>query len=166
LVAGLETTLPSVSYLRIRTFIVPPTRICHEQYLYPVDISTIVYSKKIFFYFFLNLSCSSNITVALSLGWCFNMPPLDIGDTMKSKKQFKNVKVSLELIVPKSANLPRSIQCDYLYSQAYFALMREQLIDPALKEAEAILGMAHQQVLFELEEDQKDQHDRQQPEHP
>ena len=78
----------------------------------------------------------------------------------------KKVMVSLELIVPESANLPRSIQCDYLYSQAYFALMREQLIDPALKEAEAILGMAHQQVLFELEEDQKDQHDQQQPEHP
>ena len=78
----------------------------------------------------------------------------------------KKVMVSLELIIPKSANLPRSIQCDYLYSQAYFALMREQLIDPALKEAEAILGMAHQQVLFELEEDQKDQHDRQRPRLP
>ena len=78
----------------------------------------------------------------------------------------KKVMVSLELIIPKSANLPRSIQCDYLYSQAYFALMREQLIDPALKEAEAILGTAHQQALFELEEDQKDQHDQQQPKHP
>jgi hypothetical protein len=78
----------------------------------------------------------------------------------------KKVMVSLELIIPKSANLPRSIQCDYLYSQAYFALMREQLLDPALKEAEAILGTAHQQVLFELEEDQKGQHDRQRPKHP
>ncbi len=78
----------------------------------------------------------------------------------------KKVMVSLELIVPESANLPRSIQCDYLYSQAYFALMTEQLTDPALKEAEAILGTAHQQVLFELEEDQKDQHDRQRPRLP